>query len=207
MPLDANALVTLPVAKDYLKVTGASDDAVIEALINRASDLCESFCARPLRQKTLSNVRMMGPCRPRLPLLAVPVKTDAAVTVAVDGTVQTVWRTEADGDPGGFDVLLQSFHPEGVRGPDHLYRASGWAGSAAQPYNVLLTYTGGFATVPDDVQQACLYVVQKFFRDQQKQLADVVSVTTAAGGVSLLDTALPRVVEVVLKPYALAAVA
>jgi hypothetical protein len=207
VPLAANALVSLETAKDFLRLTGDSDDARLEALINRASYLCETWCCRPLKQKTLTNVRMIGPCTCRLPLLAVPVKTDAAVTVSVDAVGQTVWRTEADGDPGTFDVILASYHPEGVRGPDHLYRAAGWAGGAAQPYNVVLTYTGGFATVPDDVQQGCLYIVQRLFRDLQKQLTDVVTVSTAAGGVTLVDTALPRVVEIILTPYRLAAVA
>lgn len=206
MPLDANALVTLEAAKTFLRLTTDKDDTVLETLINRASDLCETWCCRPLKQKTLTNVRMVGPTTCRLPLLAVPVNTGSAVTVKVDGVSQTVWRTEADGDPGGFDVILASYHPEGVRGPDHLYRASGWAGGA-QPYNVLVTYTGGFVTVPDDLQQACLYIVQRLFRDVQKQLTDVVTVSTAAGGVTVLDTALPRVVEVLLTPYRLAAVA
>ena len=207
MALDANALVTLQVAKDFLKLTGSADDAVLELLINRASDAAEAFCRRPLKEKMLTNVRMVGPCHPRLPLLAVPVKTSATVSVTLDGTALTVWKTEADGDPADFDAMLASFHPEGSRGPDHLYRAAGWFGGSVQPYNVLLSYTGGFASVPDDLQQACLYLVQRLFRDYQKQITDVVSVQTAAGGIQLLDTAMPRVCELLLAPYALMAVA
>ena len=207
MPLDANALVTLQAAKDYLRVTGTSDDAILELLINRASDLCETWCLRPLKERTLTNVRLIGPCTPRLPLLAVPVNVAEPISVSVDGIAQLVWTAEADGDPADFDVVLASYHPEGSRGPDHLYRAAGWAGSSAQPYNVLLTYTGGFPTVPDDVQLGCLYIVQRLYRDVQKQLTDVVTVTTAAGGLTLFDTALPRVVEIILTPYRLASVA
>ena len=208
MALDTNALVTLQTAKDFLKISGTADDAVLEGMINRASDAAEAFCRRPLKEKTLTNVRVMGPCHPRLPLLAVPVKASGTVTVTLDGTALTIWKTELDGDPGDFDAMLASYHPEGGRGPDHLYRAAGWAaGSEGQPYNVVITYTGGFATVPDDVQQACLYIVQRWFRDQQKQLTDVVAVQTAAGTISLLDTPLPRVVELLLLPYSLMAVA
>lgn len=211
MPLDANALVTLSDAKTFLRVTGSSDDFAIEGFVNRASELCETWCLRPLKQKTLTNVRAAGPCSTRLGLLAVPVRVDDPVdnpvTVSVDEVVQTVWLSEGDGNPADFDVIVASYHPEGTRGPDHLYRAIGWRGASTHPYNVLLTYTGGFAVVPDDVQQACLYLVQKLYRDQQKQVTDVVSVSTAAGGLTLLDTPLPRVIEILLTPYRLASVA
>ena len=207
MSLDANALVDRQAAKDFLRVTGSTDDLLLDTLINRASDICETWCNRPLKERVLTNVRMVGPCTPRLFLLAVPIKVTAPLTVALDGVAQTVWKDESDGDPAGFNVLVQSMHPEGSRGPDHLYRAAGWLGTRAQPYNVLLSYTGGFVTVPEDLQQACLYIVQKLYRDVQKQLVDVVMVQTAGGGLTLLDTPLPRVIEILLTPYRLAAVA
>lgn len=206
MALAANALVDVQTAKDFLKLTGTADDAMLEQLINRASDLAESWCRRPLKEKAVA-ARMRGTCSPRLPLLAVPVKVSATVTVTLDGAALTVWKQETDGDPAGFDAMLASFHPEGTRGPDHLYRSCGWTGRGTMPYNVVVSYTGGFPTVPDDLQQATLYVVQRLFRDFQKQLTDVVTVETAAGTVTLLDTPMPRIVELLLAPYSLMAVA
>lgn len=202
MGLAANALVDLATAKVYLKVTGTADDAVIEGLINRASDLCEGWCNRAFKTATHTNTRLAGVWSRCLLLRSVPLNTSAIVSVTVDGTVQTVWRTEADGaDPSTFDVMVASFEPEGLTGPDHLYREQGWWPTNGNPYNVLLTYTGGYATIPDDLQQASLYVAQKLYRDQQKQLAEVVSVTTAAGGQTLLDNFLPRMAQTLLTPY------
>jgi len=210
MALDDRALVDLPAAQSYLNVTGASDDPMIEAAINRASELCESWCNRSLKQRTLTALRMRGPRWPATRLFprAVPIKASSAITVTVDGDAQTVWRTEADGDPADFDVILGALDPEGLNAPDHLYRAEGWGATTSDnPYNVLLTYTGGFATIPDQLQQACLYVVQKLFRDQQKQLADVVAINTPVGGMTLLDSAIPRIAQVLLQPYRLMTVA
>ena len=55
--------------------------------------------------------------------------------------------------------------------------------------------------------EGLIELVQRLFRDYQKQITDVVSVQTAAGGIQLLDTAMPRVCELLLAPYALMAVA
>lgn len=199
MALAANALVELQVAKQHLSVTGESEDGLIEAMINRASKLCEAHTGRRLKQVTFTNLRLTGRAWPRIPLRASPVKVTDPVTVSVDGTAQTVWKVEADGDPAGFDVRLGAYDPEGGRGPDHLYRSSGWAGTG--PDNVLLTYTGGFAIVPDDVQLACLYVVQKLFRDAKRQLAEVVNVSGPFGSTSILDNAMPRVAVLLLADY------
>lgn len=210
MSLDAVALVELATARTYLKVTGTSDDAMIEALINRASELCESWCNRNLKERAFSQVRLPGPRWPALRLYprAVPIKAVATIAVVLDGVAQTVWRAEADGDPAAFDVILGALDPEGLNAPDHFYRAGGWqAASSWSPYNVLLSYTGGFATIPDQLQQACLYIVQKLFRDQQKQLAEVVAINTPVGGMTLLDSAIPRVAQILLQPYRLLMVA
>ena len=208
MGLADNALTDLATAKVYLKVTGTADDAVIEGLINRASDLCESWCNRSFKARVLTNLRMAGVGSRCLLLRSVPLDISEPVILTVDGTAQTVWRSEADGaDPSLFDVMVASFEPEGLAGPDHLYREQGWWPTNGNPYNVLLTYTGGYETIPDDLQQAALYVAQKLYRDQQKQLAEVVSVTTAAGGITLLDNHIPRMAQALLAPYRLRQVA
>jgi len=124
----------------------------------------------------------------------VPLKATAAVTVSVDDVAQTVWKQESDGLQSAFDVIARS---------DHLYRRSGWDPTAADPYNVLLSYTGGFAAsaIPAPVQEACLYVVQKLFRDSKRQLAEVAQVNTPMGGISILDNGMPRMARLLLDPY------
>jgi hypothetical protein len=207
--LDANALVDLATAKGFLNVPGSSEDPRIERAINAASDLCERWTGRVLRQRTLTNLRLPGPSSSILLLKGIPIDVTQAVTVTVDGTAQTVWRTEADGDPSLKDVLVGALVPESALfAPDHLYRAEGWSsGTWGNPFNVLLTYTGGLKPIPDDLQRACLYIVQKLYRDEQRQLAEVAQVNTPMGGITILDNAIPRLAQALLSAYRLLLVA
>lgn len=201
MPLAANALVDLATAKAFLNVVGAADDAKLETAINRASDRCERYLGRRIKQTTYANRRYPAPLGQDLYLDHVPIDTTAAVTVSIDGVAQTVWRTEADGDPATKDIIVAPDSGESRLAPYKLVRTAGWPSSPSNPWNVLLSYTGGFATVPEDLQLACLYIVQRYWRDQQKQLADVTTVTLPSGNITLLDTVLPREARAILDLY------
>lgn len=187
MALDASALVSLAEAKGFLIVAGDADNAAIEQAINAASLRCESYCNRVFKERVVTE-RVEGVGATKLYLSAVPLKVSAAVTVSVDDVAQTVWRTEADGLQSAFDVIAR---------PDHLYRRACWAWRT-DPYNVLVSYTGGYATIPADLKEACLYIVQKLFRDSKRQLAEVASVNTPMGSVSILDNAMPRAAQAIL---------
>ena len=50
--------------------------------------------------------------------------------------------------------------------PGTLYRANGWSTGRSfrgAPVTVTVTYTHGYATVPDDIKAACLYVAAQIF--------------------------------------------
>jgi len=199
MPLQTNAIVTLAEAKAFLNISGTATDALLETVITGASDAWEKELNRPVKEAIYAALRLRAPQGPTLYLRATPVNTASPVTVSLAGTVQTVWKAEADGDPANFDVLLMSDVPEGPLGVrNHLYRAGGWNGAvggplvSGHPYTVLLTYTGGFNPVPQDLKDAVLYVIQKLFRDRQRQLADVQTVTLPSGSITLLDISMPR---------------
>lgn len=207
MALPANAIVSLAEAKDFLNIKSAEQDALLETVIQGATAAWENELNRPVKEATYTNLRLIGPQGPKLYLRGTPVKTSDPLTVSLRGTAQTVWKTEADGNPNDFDVLLMGDipeHPLGVR--THLYRAGGWNGAptnvwSGHPYTVLVTYTGGFNPVPQDLKDAVLYVVQKLFRDRQKQLTDVQTVTLPSGSITLFDIALPRWALMVLNKY------
>lgn len=194
MALQANALVSAAEAKSFLNIQGTSSDALLDSVINAASDMIEKELNRPVKEASYTGVRLIGPKGPKLYLRASPINISQTFTVKMNETTQTVWKQESDGDPANFDVLVGTDAPEGPLGlRNHLYRASGWeASSNGHPYNVLVTYTGGYATVPTDLKDAALYVIQKLFRDRQKQLADVQTVTHPSGAITMFDLVLPR---------------
>jgi hypothetical protein len=211
----AQDLVTLAEAKAFLGKTGTADDPMVMALITRASDWIEQMTDRKLAQRTYTNLRFTGPRSAKLYVPAWPIAAGSAVTVALDGTAQTVWRTEADGDPALKDVVVASDDPWDTRwgAQNHFYRAAGWDSAlswgwegARDPnvgqHNVLLTYTGGYATIPEDLKLAACYLIQKLFRDQQKQVTGMTAISVAAGGtITVPEPFMPREVRDLVAPY------
>ncbi|MBI4637683.1 MAG: phage head-tail connector protein [Candidatus Rokubacteria bacterium] len=202
MAVAANALVSLTDAKSFLGIIGTADDAKLEKVIDRASDLCEQYCRRPFKELTYTDLRRRGPNGRLLYPLHVPIKASGTITISVDGTAQSLWKAEADGDPALKDVIVASDLWDSLFSPNHFYRAAGWAAlSTSNPYNVLLTYTGGFVTIPDDLQEGALEIIQKLWRDQSKAVQEVVSINTPGGGITLLDTVIPKRAALLLNVY------
>jgi hypothetical protein len=217
MALNANALVSLEEARSWLVLTGASDDTKLEEEINRATNIIEAYCDRVLKRTAAYNpvtVRYSGIDTYCLRLGVAPIDVDSTVTVTVDGTAQTVWRKDADGAPDEKDVVVGYtdggiFHPgkpeRALFLPNDLYREAGWL--ATKIGGVVISYSGGLITVPDDLKEACLYLVQKLWRDRSRGLAEIVTVAGPAGSTTLLDNALPRVALEALKRYRMVVVA
>ena len=221
MALNANALVSLAAAKSFIAPGGmtAADDQRLEEVINRSSSMIERWCQRPLAKATYTNLRLSAPCGPELFLLHTPIAAAVTISVTLGGTVLTVWRTEADGDPLTFDVVLMSSCHDPIFTPDVLFRSAGWdyyATSALQipspyqfPANLLLTYsagwaltaTAGYALIPDDLQEAALELVRKVWTDESKGTQDVTAVTLPSGSFTVFDAAFPRRTLMLLEPY------
>jgi hypothetical protein len=220
VPLNANALVTLVRAKEFIQPSGMSsgDDGKIEDVINRASSLIERWCGRPFAKATYTNLRLQGPCAEELFLRHTPIVASQPITVTLNGTALTVWRTEADGDPATKDVMLTSSCEDPHFTPDVLWRWYGWDVYSSYtpvptivpiPANVLVTYTGGFVltpttgyvTIPSDLEEAALEVVKKLWKDQSAGLQDLTTVQMPSGSLNIFDAILPRRAVMLLEPF------
>jgi len=202
MALQTNAIVSRAEAKSFLTLRGETNDPLVEDVINAASDLCENELNRRIVKAVYANLRVIGPAGPKLYLGASPIDIIAPLTVKVGEIAQTVWKQESDGNPADFNVLVASDVPEsplGVR--THLYRVGGWGAGNGQPYNVLVSYTGGFNPVPSDLKDAVLYVVQKLYRDRVRQLTDVQTVTAPSGSITIFDIPMPRTARLIFDKY------
>jgi hypothetical protein len=175
MALNANALVSLAEAAAALGLLTPTDDAITEPLVNQASQLAEStYTKRVLKKRTYTNLRLVGPMSQRLYAPTWPIDTAATITISVDGAVQSVWKSEADGDPAGFNVLAF---------PEYFSRYLGWRTGGVIAENVVATFDAGYATVPDDLKEAVLELVQKLYGPMVNRTQDVGSI--AAGGTSM----------------------
>jgi uncharacterized phiE125 gp8 family phage protein len=148
MPLNSNALTSLSAAKDYLEIPSANtaQDARIERFINAASQLIEKFTSRKLKAQSYTE-HHDGRRSNALLLREWPAQKPSVV--CIDST----WAfNSADNlDPSEYDViddgwlmLRSGTFPRGTR-------------------NVRITYTAGFATVPADLEEACLMLVEYLY--------------------------------------------
>lgn len=180
MALNPNALVSLIEARAVLGYGGdSSHDEALELVINRASDLAEhTYCLRPLKQQTYTDLRFRGTSWPEIRPRAHPIDTAAAVVVTLNGVVQTLWKSEADGDPDLMDVQVY---------PDLFYRAEGWASTGRTVRNVVATFDGGFDPVPEDLKVATLELITKLWGPLEQQRPDFASMSGPGGGLVTLD--------------------
>lgn len=171
--LQDNALVTEAEATLYLKLgTSAAEADLVRDLINRASDFCEgpNGCDRPLIAREYENLRLPAPCSPRLRPPATPIDIEETVSISLDGVAQTVWLSEADGDPSLKDVVIGADDPGS---PSFFWRDLGWRSYAyGNPFPILLSYTGGFLTLPGQLKDAAFLVIESLYRSQEKKSSD-----------------------------------
>jgi hypothetical protein len=137
------ALVSRDNVRAYARIAGANttDDALLDRLIAAVSTAAETFCARTFAVTSYTDAfRPMG--QSSIFLKHGPVVTFTGLTVAGIDSPSTNWTRD------GRVLTLNS----GVFG--------------AGP--VVATYTAGYATVPDDVQQAVIETVVLRYREMDR---------------------------------------
>lgn len=138
-------LCALEDVKTYLGLTGGTSDVVLAPLITNVSALIENFCNRVFAQAPYTET-MNGNGGYRLMLGNAPVSAVASVTV--DGLAITQAANATD---SGYVFDDDTVY---IRGCQRFNRGV---------QNVTVAYTAGFATIPQDVNQACVeWVADKY---------------------------------------------
>jgi hypothetical protein len=176
MPLAANALTTLEVVKEYLKIdsTQTVDDTRIEKLINACSSAIESYCERKFKEQTYTDEEYDGTCTKYILLKQYPVKSISSVSI--DDVLLDVSEYKVK-KPNGTLIRVNNVWPTG-------------------DINIKVTYSSGFITIPADLEQACMDFVMSKFK------ADVSGFsTTFTDGFVFRADAIPVQVKMLLQPY------
>lgn len=129
-------LTTTAKAKAWGRIPGSSGDALLAVLVTSCSAWIESVTSRSFSSQSTSEIRD-GTGGQELVLANRPVISMTSLTV----NAVAIPAQPADGQRGYFlvgDLLC-------------LYGATFTRGRK----NVRVTYTGGYATVPTDIEQAC----------------------------------------------------
>ena len=247
MALSAYALITLADLKTHLGITDASSDALLEAAIERATAMIETFLGRKIVSRTYTewrnttgqrtvavrnppiiNATFVGIGDKTVATVQSTLASDIAVTLSITDTGFSTYRmtsagtavttdgvfasypsvsslvaklntltgysasTVEDGPSrwmhriGGFnlkesiahltsprdtvnDYVVQ--HESGLLHANSSIWGKTWGRFPMRPQGVLIEYTGGYATVPYDIQQAALEVSSGIFRNRLRDPA------------------------------------
>jgi hypothetical protein len=182
----ANALTTVAMAKEYLKIPAlvTSEDTMVDFFIDAASELLETECERKFKSQAFTE-KQHGRRQNTLLLKQWPVTAIGELRIDNSG-VFTDAATIVDplsyqiSDDGNGLVLLRGVFPSGYN-------------------NVRVVYTAGYATVPMDLVEACLWLV--FWQNSIRNAADIGRTTKNkdAETVSYLQSAPQHVKDCILR--------
>jgi uncharacterized phiE125 gp8 family phage protein len=139
LPDDADLCAVADV-QAYLNLSSGQDNALIQTLITNASAFIDNYCNRTLLSNSYTETRN-GQGGTEMPFRQYPVSAVASLTI--DG--QAVLPS-----PGAYQ--------RGYLFDDEMLYLIGYCFRRA-PQNVVIVYTAGFTTVPNDIAQACVEIV------------------------------------------------
>jgi len=188
MALNSNALTTLVTAKAWLPIpiSETSMDSIVELCINAASERIEREVDRKLASQSFieyhhgtgQNVIL---CR-QWPVTAVSeVKFDSTGSFSDPSTIVDTSRYTVGDDQTAIVMINGYIVPKGYQ-------------------NIKLTYTAGYATIPSDLEMACLWLVRYYFSMRQNQM---IGKTTSSKGdeSSSWTQAMPEEIREILAKY------
>lgn len=157
--------------KDYLEITGSQHDTVLADLATRASRWLDDTCqhAKGFNQETVTDEQLRG-----------IIDNDGNLVFAVKKAVANSITALAWGtNPTNFTTLDKTYcwAEWGLKG-SHVVK---WLGGGLQYYRrypiiVKVSYSGGYASVPEDLVHAAIIMAARAFKSRQAGFADVVGV-------------------------------
>ena len=162
MPLSANAIIDLADAKLHLGISGTSQDALVEALIDQASEMVEVLLAgAKVIRRTITDEDQPRPKGRRMHLNARPIVTVTQVRDSL-GTVVDA-------------TTYQALASDGVLEHDGLWPYPTRTGGGPGRFRV--TYSAGiaanFAAVPFRIRQACRLLVGLGYQSRAEGVANL----------------------------------
>lgn len=131
--INANGLTTVQRVKDFLGITVATHDTILERIINQVSDFVENYCDRTFVETAYSNELYDGTGTDKLFLKNFPISSTATFTLQVRTSSQNV---------SNFDSIDSDlFFIDYTTG---ILETNGW-GFYERPQHYRISYTAGYA--------------------------------------------------------------
>lgn len=181
MPTAAKDLVVVSEIRTFLQIKGTADDELLQALITAASTMFETLCNRSF--KSIADTGLYdgsGGFRqflPSYPIISVASVDVDGISVPFAGT-----STTATGYRLGTNSIIRNGQkfPVGIG-------------------NVKVTYTAGYATIPEDLARACIHMVAFMYRGGSRVGESSKSVGGGTTSYSIKD--MPDEVRLIISNY------
>lgn len=184
MALNANALTTLANVKEQLDIADASQDSLLERLINTASQLIEKYTDRVLVQDTYTEF-YFGRGSNQLMLRNYPAEKPTDLRIdnnAVFDVSAVIDTDDYDIDNGSMVSYVGSFP------------------RASSRHNIKIVYLGGFATIPSDLEHASIELVEFLYERSSDRRIGVTSKSKRDETISFVQ-GIPEFIALMLDPY------
>jgi len=156
--------VTLAEAKEYARIDGFNEDALITSLIKMARIHCESYMGKSIVLKTVTIDSFTFPYQFQMPYGPLTNEANISKCVTIDeNNVETPLQYRVNA--GLFPKLF-------ILG-------------GAQSYKFKLVYTAGFTTVPEDIKLAVKMMVNTLY-ERREDFSDLQAIESPLGVKALL---------------------
>ena len=156
--------VTLAEAKEYARIDGFSEDALITSLIKMARIHCESYIGKSIVLKTVTIDSFTFPYQFQMPYGPLTNEANISKCVTIDqNNVETPLQYRVNA--GLFPKLF-------ILG-------------GAQSYKFKLVYSAGFTTVPEDIKLAIKMMVNTLY-ERREDFSDLQAIESPLGVKALL---------------------
>jgi len=194
MAVDQYALTTLAKAKRFMDISGTDDDTLIEELIDSVSAQIEKWCRRKFLSRSFTEYHDGGGYsyvfvdNPPITAVASVYDDSDREWTSSDLVSATYYTTDGSYADEGRIQLWQGklYFYDGVK-------------------NVKVTYTGGYSSVPADVEMACHALVSMWFNIRDKQGLTSESISdykyTLSDEEDLKSGGLPASIQMLLGPH------
>jgi len=186
MSVDSDALCTKDNVKDFMGITNVNptDDTLIDNLIDRVTELFESYCKRNFFAAAYTEYHSPASRDKRIFPKNFPVNSITSIHDDPDRTY-------------GSDTLITASE-YGIMGDDATVE---WIDGAfaGGTNSVKIIYNGGYSTIPEDLSQGCIEEVARRFR--RRKDIDVTQKTQPDGSTQQLAGDFLPQTKIVLNLY------
>lgn len=156
--------ITLAEAKEYAKIDGSAEDALITSLIKVSRLHCEAFIGKAIIRKTVTIDSFSFPYQWQLPYGPLVSASDITKVVTIDqNNVETSLNYQVN--IGLFPKIVIT--------------------SANQSFKFKMVYTAGFTTVPEDIKLAIKMMVNTLY-ERREDFSDLQAIPSPLGVKALL---------------------